>query len=146
MKLLYLISNLRRESFKNSPITEFQLNLADERTFNLDGLKFTDAGSDLFDGSLANIEKLDLSLSSIEGKLNSDLFQNLKSLRELELFGNEITSFPDGVFNNLFFLKRLSLHNNEITSLTDGIFNNLSFLKILDLMGNKIKNLDVDCF
>ena len=103
LKLIYLVSYLRRElkeSFKKCPITENQLKLVDKRSFRLDGLIFKKASSDLFDGDLENIEELHLAESSIGKKLNTDVFQNFKSLQLLDLEYNGITSLPDGVFNN----------------------------------------------
>jgi len=149
LKLLYLISNLRRESkesLKKCSITELQLNLADERIFQLDGLIFEKEGFDLFEGSLANIERLGLGFSSIREKLNSDMFQNLKSLRLLDLGHNEITSLPDGIFDNLCFLKELYLLGNNIKNLQVGCFKDLHSLEVLNLTSNELTTLPSGIF
>lgn len=149
LKLLYLISNLRRESkesFKKCSITELQLNLADERMFQLDWLIFKKEGFNLFEGSLANIERLGLGFCSIGEKLNSDTFQNLKSLSYLSLGSNEITYLPDGVFNNLYFLKELNLSVNNITNLQVDCFKDLHNLESLNLLNNELTTLPSGIF
>ena len=128
------------------PITELQLNLADERIFQLDGLIFKKTSLDLFEGSLANIERLDLGFSSIGEKLNSDLFQNLKSLKFLNLGNNEITSLPDGIFNDLCFLKELYLVGNNIKNLQVGCFKDLQSLEVLNLISNELTALPSGIF
>ncbi len=148
MKLIYLISNLRRESkesFKKNPITEIELKLIDKCIFRLDGLKFRKASSDLFQENFANIQKLDLTMSSIENQLNPDMFQKL-TLRKLYLRHNEITSLPDGIFNNCLCLDELDLSYNKINYLQVDCFKDLVFLKLLNLQHNQLTTLPSGIF
>jgi Leucine-rich repeat (LRR) protein len=78
--------------------------------------------------------------------LPSGIFDELASLRFLELNNNMITSLPENVFDQLSQLTVLRLNNNAIASLPLGIFNQQASLKRLYLQNNKIARLPEGIF
>ncbi|XP_066297670.1 chondroadherin-like isoform X1 [Branchiostoma lanceolatum] len=85
----------------------------------------------------ADTFSLDLSNNAIT-ELTANAFQNLNSLEQLILTGNQISTIPDGAFNGLDDVKVLKLNENRLTALTDGMFSNMVSLEELHLDDNQI--------
>ena len=73
--------------------------------------------------------------------LPDGVFDNLAALEELRLFNNNLTTLPDGVFDNLAVLEELDLEGNDLTTLPDGVFDNLAALERLNLGLNALTTL-----
>lgn len=73
-------------------------------------------------------------------------FYGLDSLKELNLFSNQINKIEKNTFKVLVNLELLKLDSNEITSIDIGSFNGLNKLKLLDLSSNKINKLKKNNF
>ena len=73
--------------------------------------------------------------------LQADDFAGLTSLAELRLYGNQLSTLPDGLFNGLSSLTTLYLNGNQLSTLPDGLFNGLSSLTTLYLYGNSVDPL-----
>ncbi|XP_018563183.1 toll-like receptor 13 [Anoplophora glabripennis] len=82
-----------------------------------------------------NVNVLDISYNSIQ-TLGSDLLS--KSLTEIYLSFNLISSFNVDTFFGLYNLKHLYLDNNNLSSVPNSCFKDLNSLTHLNLSGNKL--------
>lgn len=75
-------------------------------------------------------------------ELKSKWFLDLKSLRRLELSGNEIEELPSGIFKDLRNLKYLNLDRNYLRSIDGTSFGALDNLLQLYVRNNRIESID----
>ena len=126
-------------------------------------------GPDIFKG-LGKLVKLDLGNNQIGTNMHERLFQNLTSLKTLELnanqikcipeklfqdigrleslnlCGNHMSVMPQDIFQNFVNLKELNLRHNYIEKIPDGLFRKLFSLRILNLYDNEIKSISERSF
>ena len=102
-------------------------------------------------------------------EVNANICNELIALKELDLYGNKINSFPDDAFDEFYHLENLNIGKNpltqmpnlapvgdtlkvlemqacKLTELNASIFNELVALKELDLYGNNIDSFTDDAF
>jgi len=102
---------------------------------NLDGARYDDFPIIIFKAE--KLEKLSLADNNL-GKVPSSI-GDLKSLKELILFGNDLTILPDEI-GGLFSLEHLDIGNNQLEKVPSSI-GNLKSLKKLILFGNDLTTL-----
>ncbi len=110
------------------------------RAYNIQGLKVGD-----FDG-LTSLTGINLSINTAIGTLPPKIFDDLISLRSLDLFYCRMSSLPSGVFDNLTSLTDLRLDSNSFTTLPPGIFEKLTSLSTLDLRDNDFSSIPAGIF
>lgn len=104
--------------------------------------KFTDIDElFIFETMPNNVTFISVAYNDIT-ELSDGVFDDLTSLRELDLSHNRISELSAEVFNNLTMLETLNLNNNTITSL-NGFLDNLDSLVHLFLRGNRLKSIDI---
>lgn len=86
------------------------------------------------------VKFVDLSYSKLMGIENFAL--NGKTLLEVNLRGNRITSLEGMIFNGAHSLKSIDLSHNVIRSIDEFTFSNLKSLEELNLSNNRIVELD----
>lgn len=77
----------------------------------------------------------------LESHLRPGFFDNLTSLRHLDLSGGDLKGIEPGCFRNLTNLRSLNLAENHITSLDSGAIQKLTHLHSLNLRKNKLRHL-----
>lgn len=84
--------------------------------------------------NLAALESLDLSYTQLQSLPPNAIFlKNKVNLRSLQLEGNRLTSLESDSFNGLSALQELNLAHNNLTSMNDGVLASVPNLKYLDL-------------
>lgn len=71
-------------------------------------------------------------------------FERLKSLQQLSLDNNQLTTVRESWFRGLDYLTFLDLNYNNINSIEDGVFKNLPSLVDLRLSGNRLECLSLE--
>lgn len=114
---------------------------------------WTNALCDLENGTVARCQELKdvkyietyhldtLKAPVLESHLHPGLFDNLTSLRHLDLSGGELKHIEPGCFRRLTNLRSLNLAENHISSLDSGVIQKLSHLHSLNLRKNKLRYL-----
>ena len=112
---------------------------------NLAMNQLTSLGTDItvFD-ELASLRHLNISYNQIP-ELPIGIFENTKMLEVIHLQGNTIEKINAGVFTNSSFVK-INLSLNQINELNKGAFEDLPKLKILDLSENQINSIKNGAF
>ena len=98
---------------------------------------------------LSDIKSSCTSLNLFGNNLSSlpqGIFQGLSNLKTLLLSDNNLRSLPQGIFQGLFNLQGLDLDDNNLTSLPQGIFQGLSNLQWLTLSDNNLSSLPEGIF
>uniref|UniRef100_A0A3Q2ZW99 Leucine-rich repeat-containing G-protein coupled receptor 4 n=1 Tax=Kryptolebias marmoratus TaxID=37003 RepID=A0A3Q2ZW99_KRYMA len=90
-----------------------------------------------------NLESLTLSGTKISS-IPTDLCEDLKLLRTLDLSYNEINQLPS--FQGCSLLQEISIQHNHIQQIERDTFRGLSALRILDLSRNEIRVIHRDAF
>ncbi len=133
-------------------LKKFKWNRLDKRMFqhlvNLEELKFwrmdlAKVDSYIFADS-QSLRKLEISSKKLT--LNSQSFNGLINLTELDLSSNQIASLPNGLFDSCTALKIVNLSYNKIIKLETSTFQNLVNLEELYLSLNSIEELDSNLF
>eukprot|EP00435_Cladocopium_sp_Y103_P006351 s1130_g2.t1 len=109
------------------------------RILNLEQNQLTDLDEDVF-------------ISSPSSPYDSASLK--RSLLELRVGGNQLTTLPDGLFNGFTKLRNLQLQSNQLARLPQHLFQtlgevhsaNLSSLKLLNLSQNALEDLLPDLF
>lgn len=102
-------------------------------------LALTKIGTDAFK-SLTSIQKILITRNKIS-KINSKTFDNVKTLKHLDLSHNRISSLEKNAFSNLTELTNLLLNDNRITTLKANTFIGLKNLDSLNLSSTGIKSI-----
>ncbi|XP_061695136.1 carboxypeptidase N subunit 2 [Syngnathoides biaculeatus] len=97
----------------------------------------------VFGRQVSNLTELDLRGNRLT---RVSAFSLLKSLTDVLLSSNQLSSLPDDIFRNVTTLENLDLSENQLTSLPDGIFDDLKSIKIIHLHKNKLSSLDPGLF
>ncbi len=124
--------------------------LSSLRELNLASNQLTRLPEGIFSG-LGTLERLTLNFNPLES-LSQHLFSGLGSLKELNLVqisnphGTAIAPLPEGVFQELSSLKNLDMSSNRLTALPERIFAGLSSLEKLDLNFNSLESLPEEVF
>lgn len=84
--------------------------------------------------------QIDFSYNLIS-EVGSDVFQDLKNLKGLNLSHNLISKLDGTVFSDLVNLKELRLSHNQLKELPKDIFKSLINLEFLDLSYNSMKSI-----
>ena len=108
----------------------------------------TSLHADAFNG-LSNLETLVLNANGNRCRclnLDSNIFNNLHSLKTLYLDRNSLDSLDANIFEDLSSLEELHLNHNSLSSLDADIFDGLSSLEELHLNHNSLSSLDADIF
>ena len=137
---LFGLKKLEHFSLRNNAIKQFPsivftlenlkyLNLSDNRINEIDSQGFN---------NLMNIEKVDLSFNSIEKIFSSEI--NYSKCENLNLKGNKLVEFPHPI-KYVKTLNQLNLSENNISSLLDETFSELENLEELDLSFNNLTYL-----
>ena len=93
------------------------------------------AADQVTEAHLAAITQLDLKLKRINTLKVGD-FDGLNNLKELLLYGNQLSGLPLRIFDGLTQLTGLWLQNNQLSGLPS--FDNLTQLTRLELQGNRL--------
>lgn len=125
-----MLTNIEKHAFDGVSQLQY-LYLQRNSLVQLKSLQFID--------SLNKLELLDLSDNSLN---MAPMLRNHRSIRQIKLDGNKISSLQSHAFSGNPRLQLLSLQNNEIKSLADGCFHGLDHLTILLLENNSIRKLD----
>jgi hypothetical protein len=95
--------------------------------------------------NMKTLEDLYLDHNSISSlRLNG--FSGATNLKTLELDGNTLTILRNGVFNGMRKLKTLKLENNFISMIEVGTFDSLAVITVLNLQGNALKSVVSNTF
>ncbi|CAH0399874.1 unnamed protein product [Chilo suppressalis] len=73
-------------------------------------------------------------------ELPGDVFNDLLSLKVVNLSDNAINYLPEGLFYNTREIREIYMQNNELEALPKRIFNRLEQLLVLDLSANKLRS------
>jgi hypothetical protein len=107
-------------------------------TLDLSRNKISDLPDETF-SLVKSLKKLDLSGNEI---VNPKWFGNLGKIQELYLNNNKIIDLAAGTFGSSDFLTYLSLANNGLTTIKSESFGALPNLATIDLQHNKINEID----
>ena len=133
-------------------LKKFNLDRLDKRMFqhlvNLEELKFWRMDLAKVDSYIfadnQSLRKLEISSKKLT--LNSQSFNGLINLTELDLSSNQIAALPDCLFDSCTALKIVNLSYNNIIKLETPTFKNLVNLEELNLTSNSIKEFDSNVF
>jgi Leucine-rich repeat (LRR) protein len=92
-----------------------------------------------------NLIFFDVSVSKVKFIAKND-FENMKNLKHLRLYHNEIEELPTDVFEGLENLEILNLSSNKIKSLPKTTFANNWKLKILWINENSLERIETETF
>jgi Leucine-rich repeat (LRR) protein len=101
--------------------------------------------SNLFSSKLLRLKILNLDSNEISF-LDKNLFSNLKTLVNLSIADNQLTSINKALFFNLFKLKFLNLSQNRIDFIQTNTFLSLDNLLSLDLSFNRLHSIQNGVF
>lgn len=133
-----------RSVCQHTPLIQSRLqNAAKTKVLCLVNLSLCDIHSDVLSLHL-DLAVLDLSKNLLAG-FPSPAFENLRSLRILNLSCNRLDSYPISV-STLAFLEDLNLSLNLLKELPSSAFQHCSRLKHLDLSLNQLSSLPSDVF
>lgn len=94
-----------------------------------------------------NNETLGLTLRKCEiATVELQAFQNLSSLKYVDLSQNSISYLKVGVLDSARHITYLNLSNNALTDVALGLFDQTTILEVLDLKKNKIQQLKLGLF
>ncbi|XP_077414179.1 uncharacterized protein LOC144043940 [Vanacampus margaritifer] len=93
--------------------------------------------------SLSTLKSLtDLLLSSNQlSSLPEDVFTNVTSLENLDLSENRLTALPGRIFADLKSIKTIHLHKNQLSWLDSRLFQDQEFIQQIYLSDNQLQNL-----
>ncbi|XP_023939915.2 platelet glycoprotein V [Bicyclus anynana] len=80
------------------------------------------------------------------GEVDFEAFENLYSLKYLDVSQNKISELKLGVLDGMSELNHLNLSHNLLTGFPLGLFDQMPKLNDLDLSGNKIRTLELGIF
>ncbi len=78
--------------------------------------------------------------------LRKQWFAGLPNLQTLSIYGNQFNSLEDGCFQNLTTLRYIDLHGNDFTIIRKSMFSGLPNLYWLSLYGNHIHTIEIGSF
>jgi insulin-like growth factor-binding protein complex acid labile subunit len=115
-----------------------------ELYLNKNKLKYLN-NSDLFSNKLLRLNILNLNSNEISF-MDKNLFSNLKTLVNLSIADNQLTSINKALFFNLFNLRYLNLSRNRIEFIESSSFCGLDNLLSLDLSFNRLHSIRNEIF
>ncbi|XP_066292476.1 polycystin-1-like isoform X2 [Branchiostoma lanceolatum] len=95
--------------------------------------------------NLSSLKILNLTYNCLES-LEVNSFEGLTSLEELLLQGNKLNSVPDDLFADSSAIAVLSFSENLLTTLPENVFQNLTSLQKLDLSKNRLTSMSRQLF
>lgn len=140
LRALTLSINTTRENFKKS-LEELVL-LENLKIVNSDIQKIN---KNTFFKIYSAIVRLDLTKNGIN-LIDSNSFDNLKSLETLIIDENGLKIIQENAFNGVNKLLKLSLKSNKLKIITKNMFKGLNRLSILDLSDNLIASVEENSF
>jgi hypothetical protein len=120
------------------------LNFLKELYLNRNKLRHLN-NSNLFSSKLLKIKILNLDSNEISF-MNNNLFSNLKTLVNLSIADNQLTSINKEIYFNLFNLNYLNLSRNRIDFIEMNTFDGLDNLLSLDLSFNRLFSIQNGVF
>ncbi|KAK4883574.1 hypothetical protein RN001_006893 [Aquatica leii] len=94
---------------------------------------------------VTNLKLLDLSQNHLK-YIPNELFNNLKNLKILFLYSNELTTLNTTLFADLQNLESLDIRNTNLQYIPDQVFYPLSNLRVISLAMNKFKTIPENAF
>ncbi|XP_070188458.1 toll-like receptor 3 [Littorina saxatilis] len=124
-------SNVDNDSFAGLPSI---------RTLQLSHNYFETVSADKFAkmfGNLSTLERMYIGAGRMK-QLSVEMLLGLKSLNELQLYQNHLTSLPEGVVDKLVNLQKLNMGSNQISVIKETTFSRATRDRLdrLDLSGN----------
>lgn len=95
--------------------------------------------------NLTSLKYLDLSLNKI-AKLKLGVLDEPKQLTHLNLSYNMLTEFPLGLFDQTTNIESLDLKGNKINNIELGVFDPLQNLRFVDLSSNAFQGRDLSAY
>jgi Leucine-rich repeat (LRR) protein len=95
--------------------------------------------------TFTNLVSLDVS-SSLVAVVDQQCFRDMRQLKDLRLFFNNIETLPADTFHDLHDLEILNLAKNVIKSLPQHVFDNNQQLKVLRLNENRLEAIESGVF
>lgn len=74
-------------------------------------------------------------------EIESDAFNTLTNLKEINMSGNRLTRIPNRLFANTRAIAKIDFSNNNLELLDNSLFQELQNLNILNLSGNRLVNI-----
>nr|DBA21677.1 TPA: hypothetical protein GDO54_018281 [Pyxicephalus adspersus] len=93
---------------------------------------------------LFNLVELRVSQTTFVPEILASVFQNLTSLRFLDMASCNLEHIPNEMFEHVKQLQFLDLSNNKLIELSSSVLLSLSGLKFLDIRANNINGFSVD--
>lgn len=125
-----------------------QLSIVPEAISSLRGLNTLDLGQNIITSlenmpvkGLESLYGLRVAENKVTGNISKNTFQNLPSLKVLNLAKNGITHIEAGAFRTNSKLHAVRLDGNHLTSM-NGLFENIPDLKWLNVSANNLEQFD----
>ncbi|KZC14383.1 Reticulon-4 receptor [Dufourea novaeangliae] len=131
----------------NQNLTYIPRGLSTEiQTIYLTGNRITHLIYDSFSRvQLVNLHKLVLKNCEIES-IDTDAFNGLKIVIEIDLSANNIRTLYPGTFNETQRLRVLNLNDNKLKVLENGLFRDLIYLQTVTLSNNELERIEEKTF
>lgn len=129
--------NLANNKFEMAPLETLQKQHNFITTLNLSNNKIKLLPAD--DQILTNIKKLDLSYNPLSMQALKGLFNEPKTVRELNLAGTGISQIDS---LETPFITKLNISNNNISEIPEDVFQRTTLMEELDLSHNNLQKLD----
>ncbi|KAG5669721.1 hypothetical protein PVAND_000016 [Polypedilum vanderplanki] len=100
---------------------------------------------EMSNNNLHNLHKLIIANSTLE-LVDTEAFEGLSILIELDLSNNDIKVIHAGTFHPLIKIRKILLHDNQLTAISDRTFENLMHLSHVELNNNRIHSIGDQAF
>ena len=147
------LSNLKRLDINGTIMEDFNFHLFDNLCNQLEFISICCPNFDdkclekLFYGrNFPYLSTFFLGYSYENIKLEKKLFDGLRTLQKLMIFGNTNLIIDNNVFSNLIELEELRLSDSCIEFIDKSLFSNLINLKKLNLCRNRIESIEENSF
>ncbi|KZS13115.1 Uncharacterized protein APZ42_021854 [Daphnia magna] len=131
----------------NSPTSALCPYWPNSRLLNKDVNSLTVTMTSIRRVDLSMIANLGLNLFVLQmpkcniSEIESDAFNTLTNLKEINMSGNRLTRIPNRLFANTWAIAKIDFSNNNLELLDNSLFQELQNLNILNLSGNRLVNI-----